>query len=139
LFQESWKKTLGIDIQLENTEFIVALNRLVNKDYDLSHGKWTYQYHDPLNFLERYKYKTDRKNLTGWESDRFITLLDASMQCKKPKDRKAIIARAEELLMNEVPMTPIFHWNATYLINPRLKGVYISPIGFTHLDRAYFE
>ena len=139
LFQESWKKNLGINVHVENAEFMVALNRMINHDYELAHGKWTFQFHDPLNFFERYKYKHDKKNLTGWESEDFITLLDYSSKCKKKKEREAVLARAEELLMKEVPMTPIFHWNATYLINPRLKGVYISPIGFTHLDRAYFE
>ena len=61
------------------------------------------------------------------------------MRIENPKERIAFLRQAEQILINEMPIAPIYHWNQVYLCQPRLKGMYISPIGSIHLGKAYLE
>ena len=59
------------------------------------------------------------------------------MKISDPKKRIGYLKKAEEIMIKEMPLSPIFHWNKAYLIQPHLKNVYISPIGSIHLGKAY--
>lgn len=129
VFQERWKQVLGIDIKLSSTEFLVYLNRMSSKDYQIGMNKWSYQFFDPINYLERFKYVTEPKNFTNWQNETFTSLLDASMT-KSDKDRLEHLQLAEAILLEEVPTVPIFHWQSSIVLGPAVKSVYTSPTGF---------
>lgn len=125
ILQGFWKKAFDLSISIETAEFGVYINRMVSKDFIMGLGKWSYQFKDPINFLDRYKHRTESKNFTNWEDARFIEALN-QRDCKT----------AEALLMDQMPVTVLFHVASTGFINPQLQGVFISPLGFFHFDRA---
>jgi len=136
ILQQFWSRAFDIPISIENAEFLVFINRLVNNDYLIGQGRWTLKYQDPLSFLERYAYKEEPKNFTNWESNEFSSLLQRSSFEKSERRRRAVLKRAAKILMDEVPLTVLFHQNSALLINPRVQGFYISPLGFLHFDNA---
>lgn len=137
--QQQWNRTLGINVNLECYTLKVYLDKLVRRDYEFAFTRFVIQYNDIMNILDLYKFGDNPKNYPGWENPEYAKLLDTSMRIENPEKRIAFLRQAEEILTNEMPIAPIYHWNQVYLSQPRLKGMYISPIGSIHLGKAYLE
>lgn len=134
--QEQWHKTLGIRVKLEGYTFKVYLDKLIKRDYQLGYGLWIIQYPDLMNIFDRFKFKSNAKNYPGWENSKYIEILDASMTLSTLKKRAEHLEKAEEILMEEMPIAPIYHWREVFLQQPYVEGVYISPIGSIHLTHV---
>ena len=137
--QQQWYEVLGVQVKLAHTEYRIFLDKLARKDYQFCEYGWGAQYKDQMNILDRFKLKTNRLNHPGWENSEYIQLLNDSMQCLDSTKRFELLERAERILIDEQPITALFHQNSTYLQKPYLKGVHISPIGSIHLGNAYFD
>jgi oligopeptide transport system substrate-binding protein len=137
--QTQWEKTLGIKVQLEAVEPKVFFQRVSQKEYQIAAGSWTADFNDPVNFLEVFKYKNESTNNTGWENPDYIDLLNRSGVCRESEERKQFLLKAEEILMNEMPIIPVFHFVLNYVKNPKFSGVALSPMGQLDLRWAYFE
>lgn len=129
VLKEQWMKVLGIQVNLHSCEHKVLMDLLGNHTYDLAQTFWVAQYNDPMNILERFKFKTNAKNYPGWENPDYIRLLDQSAYDETPEKRAKTIAQAEALIMEEMPLTPIYHWTTSFLIHDRLAYKEFLPNG----------
>ncbi len=132
--QQQWKSVLDISVKLEESEFKVSREKLIHKDYQVAFSSWLVQYNDQMNILDRFKSKTNHYNYPGFENAKYIDLLNQSAYADSPEERFLILEQAEELITEETPFTPLYHWNCVYLKQDRLHGLYISPIGSIHLN-----
>ena len=139
VLQESWYKQLGITVHLEANDYKTFVGRIFKKQYSIAIGKWIFQFNDMMNALDRYKHKSEKHNITGWEHPEYIELLNASTRTTNKEKRCSLLDRAENILYREMPTVPLYHMNNPMLFNPKLHGVYISPLGSPHLEYAYFE
>ncbi len=137
--QNQWKKNLGLTVQLEAVEPKVFFQRVSKREYQIAMGSWTADFNDPINFLEVFKYKDASTNNTEWENKSYIDLLNRSSVCRSDQERKELLGKAEEILMEEMPIIPIFHFALNYVKNPNLLGVNLPPIGVLDLRNAYFD
>lgn len=131
--QQQISKVLGIKIKLEGMENKVFMDKLTKRDYLVAQALWVAQYSDQMNILERFKYKHNAKNYSDWENAEFIQLLDQSA-FETGQKRLATLEKAEEIFLNEMPIAPIYHWEFSYMVQPYLNDVGLSPIG-----DVYFE
>ncbi len=129
VLQEQWMSGLGVRVNLQSCEHQVLLDRLKNRSYDLAHAFWMAQYNDPMNIFERFKFKTNAKNYPGWEHPDYIRLLDESAYDKTPQKRAETLKAAEALLLEEMPLTPIYHWKTSFMIKDHLTCPEGSPKG----------
>ena len=129
--QDQWMKAFGIHVRLEAVESKVFFDR-VSKDYTLSLGNWFADFNDPINFLEVFKTKNIGTNNTNWENPSYTELLETSFCCQSSNERRAILARSEELLINDMPVIPIFHFTMLYIQDKELKDVVLTTMG--HID-----
>ncbi len=136
--QQDWKQTLGIDVAIEPNEIKVYFSRVGNQDYQIALGSWVADYADPESFLEVFKYKKDSTNNTGWESEQYISTLDKARTLKGEK-RRGELLHSESLLMQDLPLIPLYHLCNHYLQNPSLKGVNLSSIGNLDFKWAYLD
>lgn len=136
--QNQWEKTLGIQVELDPVEGKVYFQRVAQKEYQLALGSWTADFNDPVNFLEVFKYKESGTNNTGWEDQRYIDLLNRSSVCMDSKERLKCLATAEELLMDQMPLIPIYHYVLNYLANDGLKDVALSSTGVVDFRWAHW-
>jgi oligopeptide transport system substrate-binding protein len=137
--QDQWLKVFGIHIELEAVPKTVFFDRISKKDYTLSLGSWSADFNDPINFLEVFKTKDVGTNNTNWEMPRYTELLETSFNCKTPEERLAVLAKSEEILINEMPVIPIFHYTMLYVQDQELKDVVLTTMGnidfkWAHLD-----
>jgi oligopeptide transport system substrate-binding protein len=120
IIQQQWSKALGISIKLEKLDFSIALDKMAKGNYSMCMASWTAMYYDPMNVLERFKYKNYAMNFSKWENSRYIELLDRSNHEQGDK-RLLTLEEAEKILIEEMPIIPLLHEDYVYMINPHLS------------------
>lgn len=118
-------KTLGVNISLQGMEHACLLSSLGKKDFEMVQTAWIAQYNDPMNILERFKSCDNAKNYSGWEDPIFSGLL-ARSSLETGADRLATLLEAEKRLIEEMPVIPLYHLNASFLKKSYVKNL-ISP------------
>ena len=137
--QKQWEEKLGIRVVLESIESKVYFQRVSQKNYQLAAGSWIADFNDPINFLEVFKHKLGSTNNTGWEDSKYIDLLNRSAICRESEARKELLSEAETILMEQLPILPIFHFAMNYLQTPQLEDVALSPIGQIDFRWAHLQ
>jgi oligopeptide transport system substrate-binding protein len=135
--QEQWRNALGVKVQLQAVERKVFFDRISKKNFQLASGSWTADFNDGMNFLEVFKYKAGGSNNTAWESPRYRELLDLALEVNEAGERKKIFHECESILMNEMPIIPLFHYTMLYAANQKIKGVVLSNLGSIDFKWAY--
>ncbi|HEX2582483.1 MAG TPA: hypothetical protein VHL30_00005, partial [Chlamydiales bacterium] len=107
----------------------VFYQRIRQRDFQLALGSWIADFNDPINFLEVFKCKLGSTNNTSWENPKYIALLERSQVCRGQEERKELLRQAEEILMAEMPIIPLFHYAMNYLEQREVEDVALSPIG----------
>ncbi len=126
--QATWKKELNIEVTVRNEEFKVYLDTQRKLEYDLSVSIWIGDYPDPNTFLDM-MLTGNGNNETGWgrpEYDRLITQANLTLDRAQ---RFELFQQAEELLINEAPVLPIFYGAHGYLARPGVKNYALAPGG----------
>jgi oligopeptide transport system substrate-binding protein len=137
--QEMWKKNLGIEVQLTNNEFAVHIDNLTQGNYDIGRIGWLADFTDPMNFLELYRDKNGGNNNTFWENAEYKRLLDEAKTELDSEKRQQLIKDAEQILMDEMPIAPIYFYTNPYVKAENLKGVVLTDSGEIQFKWAYFE
>jgi len=127
--QKQWEEGLKIKVELEAIEPKIFFQRITHKEFQLAAGSWTADFNDPINFLEVFKYKEASTNNTNWENGKYIDLLNQSGLCMDLEARKALLREAEQILMDQMPIIPIFHFALNYLQREGIEEVALSPLG----------
>ncbi|MGC5325307.1 peptide ABC transporter substrate-binding protein [Brevibacillus sp. SYSU BS000544] len=137
--QDQWKKNLGVDVKLENKEWKVYIEDLHQGNFQIGRMGWLGDFNDPINFLELFKDKKGGNNDTNWENPKFKELLTASASEKDAEKRKQILADAEKIFMDEMPVAPIYFYTSSWVQNPKVKGVFMDGLGFVDYKWATIE
>lgn len=119
--QQMWKRYLGIDVSLVNQEWKVYLASTHAKDYDIARMGWTGDYNDPNTFLDLWV-TGGGNNRTGWSNARYDSLISAASQTGDQNERFRIFREAEHILLDELPILPIYIYTNVYLIQPTVKN-----------------
>ncbi|MBU8714705.1 MULTISPECIES: peptide ABC transporter substrate-binding protein [Brevibacillus] len=127
--QDQWRKNLGVEVKLENQEWKVYLETMHEGNYQVGRLGWSGDFNDPINFLELFKEKDGGNNDTRWENPKFKELLNQSATEGDPDKRKAILREAEQIMMDEMPIMPIYFYTHTWVKNDKVKGVFQDGLG----------
>jgi oligopeptide transport system substrate-binding protein len=123
LIQSQWKEALGIDVGLANQEWSVYQSSVRQLHYDVARAGWTGDYVDPNTFLDMYV-TGGENNQTGWSHQRYDELIDLAQGEPDAQQRFAYFQQAEEILMEELPILPLYYYVASELVRPGLSGFY---------------
>lgn len=136
--QEQWRKVLGVNIDLKHYEWKVYLDEVSKKEFTIARFGLQSAYNDPMTILEVYTDPNNSMNRSSWYNKYYNQLIENSFY-QLPEDRKITLNEAEQIIMDEMPVIPLFFSTMSRLENPRLKGVAISPVGLIDFTRSYFE
>ncbi|MCH9617283.1 MAG: Oligopeptide-binding protein OppA [Chlamydiia bacterium] len=137
--QDGWRNTLGVSILLEPLGYKVFFDRVGKKKYQLAYSGNFAEYNDPISLLELFKDSTTGANRTGWVHPEYVKAIEASFKENNPEARATLLKKAEEIIMEDMPVIPMHHTAMTYLQNPALKDLVITETGIIDLKWAYFE
>tara|TARA_Y100000768_G_scaffold16981_1_gene11805 strand:+ start:14524 stop:16119 length:1596 start_codon:yes stop_codon:yes gene_type:complete len=119
--QQMWKETLGINIVLTNTDWKVYLSRENNGDFEISRAGWIGDYQDPKTFLDM-MVSGRGNNKTGWSNKEYDNLLIKAAQSTSQDERYKYLYEAEKILIDELPIIPIYTYTRIYMKHETVKG-----------------
>jgi oligopeptide transport system substrate-binding protein len=117
----TWRSVLGLDVRLENQEWKVFLDTQIHLDYDISRSSWIADYADPLGFLKIFT-TGNENNRTGYSNVAFDALIAAAGAEPGGARRNELMAEAEALLLEDLPVLPVYSYVTQNLVSPRLGG-----------------
>jgi oligopeptide transport system substrate-binding protein len=119
--QNMWKKNLGIDVELVNTEWKTYLERVDNLNYEIARAGWIGDYNDPMTFLSLWE-TGNGNNDTGWSNEQYDELLDKARSESDPNKRREYLQKAEALVLNKGPVIPVYEYSSNMLLNEKVEG-----------------
>jgi oligopeptide transport system substrate-binding protein len=136
--RRQWMENLGIDIRLEGIEVKVFQNRMHNKDYAICRASWFGDYNDPSTFTDKYKIDSGN-NDSNWINQKYQHLCElADVEADKQK-RLDYFSQAEQILLDEAPILPVFTYVNAYMFRDDVKGLPLNIRGmqmFKSIERV---
>jgi len=136
--QAMWKDNLGIDVGIYNQEWKVYLDSQSNLDYDFSRSGWIGDYVHPTTFLELFT-TGNGNNDTGWGSAQYDALIAKAQTAQSEEDRVQALHDAEEILLTELPVLPIYWYTLVYMKDTQLRGWEPKVLDNHPYKYVYFE
>jgi oligopeptide transport system substrate-binding protein len=120
---QMWKENLGVTVSLRNTEWKIYLEETRTLQYFLSRAGWIGDYLDPNTFLDLFVTDGGNNN-TGFSNKEYDRLVFEASREADPAKRMKILRRVEEILVvDELPILPLYFYVNQGLLAPKVKGV----------------
>ncbi|WP_367988699.1 ABC transporter substrate-binding protein [Vibrio sp. NTOU-M3] len=116
-----WKKTLGLDVTLENQEWKTYLSTKDSGNFEVSRAGWCGDYNEASSFLTLMK----STNTTGgihYDSKEYDAIMEKALSSTSEAERTALYLDAEKLLAKDMPIAPIYQYVKTRLLSPKVGG-----------------
>jgi len=126
--QEMFKTNLGIDTTLANQEWAVFQDTRTQGDYEMSRGGWLTDFMDPSGMLAIFQDGNSYNDPNFFNEDYEAAMAAALATTDKAEHFNQLYA-AQEVLMTELPIIPVYHYSDTMLASERLVGWDRSVLG----------
>lgn len=138
--QAMWKTELGVEATISQVEQKTWIQNQQTLNYTVCLSAWTADFPDPLTFLELFQPQS-AYNWTGWNHDDYKRQLDmaAAATPEATRVRFAVLRDAEEMLLREAPIAPLYFGAQTYLLHPAVKGWAPAPLGFRRFQHVSLQ
>lgn len=125
--QAQWKRNLGVTVSLKTMEFKTYLPYFKSLQYEgFAQFLWSGDYMDPYTFLSL-QYGKDNEGGAGFFDPKYDKMLDDANIELDAQKRYEMMARAEEYLMEQLPMIPLTVNATNWMKKPYVKGMYPNP------------
>lgn len=121
VIQQMWKIELGIDVELVNMEWKVYIEQTQSGNYDIARAGWIGDYLDPDTFLNLWV-SGGGNNRTKWSDPTYDALIEEAAQTADNTRRYMLFQQAEGILMQEMPILPLYFYRSKSLVQPSVQG-----------------
>ncbi|MEX0818944.1 MAG: peptide ABC transporter substrate-binding protein, partial [Pirellulaceae bacterium] len=123
VIQQMWKNNLGIEVNLKNLEWNSYLDAQHTMQYSVCRAGWVPDYPDANTFIDMWV-TGGENNETGWSNARYDLLVQQAAAEPDPEKRLRRMEEAEAILMDELPIVPIYYYTGKNLVSPKVKGFF---------------
>ena len=137
---EMWRRFLGVDVEIQQSEFATFLNDLDRRRYQMFTLGWVADYPDPQDFLDILFHSESSNNHTGYTNPEVDRLLEQARTEADVEIRIALYQQAEQIIVNESPWIPKWYEGDRYvLIKSHVKNYILTPLIVPKLKNIYLE
>jgi len=136
--QQMWNKSLGIEVHLVNQEWKVYLDSQRTLNYQVCRASWIGDYVDPNSFLDMWL-TGGGNNETGWSNPEYDRLIAEAARTTDPQQRLEVFQKAEAILLDELPIIPIYFYTHVCAQRPEVKGWYPTILDNHPYKYVYLE
>lgn len=136
--QDMLKKNLGINIELANQEWKVFQKTRNDKNYIFARHGWLADYVDPMTFLDMWVTNGGQNNI-GYSNPEYDKRIEAAKKEFDQAKRMQLMHEAEDILMEDMPLIPLYYYTNVVCIKDYVKDVHKSALGFVYFDYGYIE
>jgi len=116
--QQMWKETLGVKATLANQEWKTFLKTRGSQNFDVARGGWCGDYNEASTFLDLLT------TPSGYNDGKFSNaeVDELMLEARTLSDATANYTRVEEILANEMPVIPVYHYTGVFMLKSNVKG-----------------
>jgi oligopeptide transport system substrate-binding protein len=78
--------------------------------------------------------KDGKNNETGWHNDEYDRLIDEAARARDPQERLRMLKKAENILLEELPIIPFYYYVKTDMVRDYVKGWHGNALDVHPLD-----
>jgi peptide/nickel transport system substrate-binding protein len=135
---QSMAKDAGFQVDLAPTEFVTALRRQDQGNYQMFAVGWSGRV-DPDGNIYQFVHSTGSLNNLGWSSPRMDLLLDNARKAATPKARKTLYHEAFKILRTDLPLLYLYYPVNRHGVTANVKGVRLYGDGLIRAYNAEFK
>ncbi|MEE3661717.1 peptide ABC transporter substrate-binding protein [Brenneria sp. g21c3] len=120
-----WKAKLGVEVKLANQEWQTYIDSRNSGNFDVVRASWVGDYNEASTFLSLLT-SQHSGNLSRFKSADYDRLLEETSNQTNAQALNDDYNRAEQILMEEAPIAPIYQYTNGRLIKPWVKGYPIA-------------
>jgi oligopeptide transport system substrate-binding protein len=122
IIRRQWLTNLGIEMDLQGVEIKIFAEKLQTQQYSVARASWYGDYDDPTTFTDKYK-SDSQDNDSKWKSAQYDRLCaEAQRETNEPR-RLQLLSQAENILLNEAPIIPLYTYVNSYMFRDNVKGI----------------
>ena len=111
--QQMWKQKLGVEVEIANMEWKVFLETRGNQDFELARGAWCGDYNEASTFLDLLTTPSGY-NDGKYSNAKVDELMNAAKTAENPQANYTMV---EQILADEMPIIPIYHYAGVYMMD----------------------
>ncbi len=130
---ETWKTELGISATVFTREWPIHAETMQEGEFLVGRGGWLGDYPDPSSFIDLF-HSDNPLNVSGWSDSTLDALCEEAHRTEDAGSRMRLLGQAERILLDEMPVVPLFHFGTVSLVKPEVRGFVDNALG-VHLLR----
>jgi len=135
---DSWEQELGIQVDIQQTEWATFLQDLHARRYQMFVIAWGADYPDPENFLDILFHSGSDNNQTNYSNPEVDRLLEQARVEADQTRRFELYNRIEQMILDDAPWVPLWNSGETYaLVKPDVKGYYLTAMTIPRYRYVY--
>ena len=136
--QQMWQENLGIDVNVSTEEWAVYYENIQALNYDVGAMGWGADYMHPMTFFPL-RLSDGVMNNCGYASAEYDSLVKQAQGETDPAEAMRLMRAAEDVMMADMPLIPLYYRSSPKMMAPYVKGWYITPLNNMYLSGAYIE
>lgn len=142
--QQKFRETLGIELNIEMTEWNIMWDKVDAGEYEIAVGGWSADYNDPSTFLDCFHTKNGYygEKKTGWigeQAEEFNKLIEKAQISTDSDERAQIFLEAEKVLLEDAPVTPIYSGKYSSFVRKYVKNYNSNPFVYNDYKGMYIQ
>jgi oligopeptide transport system substrate-binding protein len=117
-----WKKVLGVRTRLRNEEWKVYVDSRSQMKFQVARAGWIGDYNDANTFLELFKSDVGGMNPSAYANKEYDALMRQAALRVETKARAELMQRAEQVMLADMPVIPIYFYTTQHLVSHRVSG-----------------
>ncbi|HEX3810439.1 MAG TPA: peptide ABC transporter substrate-binding protein [Rhizomicrobium sp.] len=127
--QEMWRE-VGAQVRLMQSESQVHYQTLRRRDFAAAWTGWVADYRDAKNYLFLFASSTTDMNFGGYSNAEYDRLMTSSDNERDPAKRQLLLQSAEQVLLADNVIAPVFFGVARDLVSQQVKGWVSNNVNF---------
>lgn len=124
--QQQWKENLGLDVKLESMSANALQEAQYNGEFSFAVDGWGPTENDVITFLGNYT-SDNLNNTEKYVNPEYDKLIEQSIQESDTAKRQEILMQAEQMLMDDMVVGPLYFTCTTYVVSEKLTGIIRTP------------
>ena len=137
---EQWRQELGIEVEIQQTEWATFLQDVNDKKYQMFSLGWIADYPDPQNFLDVLLHSDSQSNHTNYGNPEVDRLLEEARTEGDRERRFQIYNQAEQMILDDAPWVWTWFSGEGYaLIKPEVSDYFLLQMSIPKYRYVYFN
>ena len=137
---EQWRQELGIEVEIQQTEWATFLQDVNDKKYQMFSLGWIADYPDPQNFLDVLLHSESQSNHTNYANPEVDRLLEEA-RTERDRDRRfELYNQIEQMVLDDAPWVWTWFSGEGYaLIKPEVSDYFLLQMSIPKYRYVYFN